>query len=204
MNAPPIIAFDESAHRYTVNGRAVPSVTEVLRGAQDFSGIPPDVLEAAANRGRAVHRMVELDISGTLDEASVHDSIRPHLDHWRAFRESSGFQPIACEYLCASARYGYAGRLDLIGTFPDKPGFAVIDLKTSAAIPASVGLQTAGYAQAVAEMAPAWFDSAQPLRRYCLHLTAGACRIKALDNSADITVFNAALTIWRWCNDNKQ
>lgn len=197
------IEFDPAAHRYRVAGQFVPSVSTILKAALTFAGVPEDVLELALQRGTAVHRAVELDVLGTLDEATVDPRVAPYLAQWRKFCRDSGWQPIAPEVRCASARYGYAGTLDQVGRLPRTPGrTALLDLKTSATAPITVGPQTAGYEQAVRETYPNESWAYGPIDRYALLLTRDTYRLVPLTNPADIAVFTSALTLWRWCRDH--
>ena len=51
-----MITFDEAAHRYTVDGVEVPSVTEVCRFlSYDQKSDKPWLAKAAADRGTRVH-----------------------------------------------------------------------------------------------------------------------------------------------------
>ena len=63
--------FDPAAHRYTLGGIVLPSVTQILRGLDDFSNVPARVLEKARDRGNRVHAACNLDVLGTLDENTV-------------------------------------------------------------------------------------------------------------------------------------
>lgn len=198
------ITFDAAAHRYTVDGGYVPSVSTILKAALTFAGVPADVLELALQRGTAVHRAVELDVLGTLDEATVDPRVAPYLAQWRKFRRDSGWTPIGVEVRCASARFGYAGTLDQLGRLPRTHGrTSLLDLKTSATAPITVGPQTAGYEQAVRETYPEESWSGVPIDRYALLLTRDNYRLVPLTNPADIAVFTSALTLWRWCRDNR-
>lgn len=79
------LEFDQAEHAYTLGGVRIPSVTQVLSHGQDLSRIPP----WTAQRGTAFHLATEYDDVGDLDEASVDDLVRPHLDayrKWRAYR----------------------------------------------------------------------------------------------------------------------
>lgn len=54
------IEFDGEAHRYIVNGILTPSVSELLKHRfNDYVGVPAAVLEAAAERGTAMHAAIE-------------------------------------------------------------------------------------------------------------------------------------------------
>lgn len=82
------LTFDGETHTYTAGGRSVPSVTQVLKRV----GLIDDrwVDEHALSRGRAVHAVIQYDLEGDLDEASIADEIRPYVDAWRRFRAETG------------------------------------------------------------------------------------------------------------------
>lgn len=55
------LEFDTEAHTYTVDGIAVPSVTQVVRNRfpDMYRTVPEPVLRAAADRGSAIHAAIE-------------------------------------------------------------------------------------------------------------------------------------------------
>lgn len=71
--------FDEEKHEYTKNNKKYISVTQLLKKyglSADYAGIPTNVLEKAAQRGKAIHKGLELYIkSGNnpqiLDEVNM-------------------------------------------------------------------------------------------------------------------------------------
>ena len=69
----PQLVFEPGAHKYTLDGVALPSVTTVLKGVGliDYSMIPQDVLLKASRRGTAVHQALEYFDREELDEMSV-------------------------------------------------------------------------------------------------------------------------------------
>ena len=152
MPLPAVFTFDSDSHRYELNGKELPSVTQVLREAglideqwyNDFS----------RDRGSVVHLATEFLDDDQLDEDSVDERIKPYLDAYRQFKIDSGFEPLpivdqvtGCEVISEAHRfqpkYGYAGTIDRIGML--KSGRkAVIDIKTGAAH-ATHRLQLAAY-----------------------------------------------------------
>ena len=191
------LEFDPAAHRYTLDGARVPGVTSVMVRALDFGGAPQAALELARQRGSAVHRAVELDLLGTLDDDTVTDMARPYLTQFRVWRHAVAFKPIAAEMRLASRRYGYAGTPDALGTMCDTPpGYVdLIDWKATAAVPITAGPQTAGYAQLVAEMVPGI-----KVRRWALSLSPRNYRLVSQASPTDWPVFASALTLWRFCH----
>lgn len=186
------LQFDADLHRYTLAGQRLPSVTEILHPvtAHEYRGVDREVMDRAALLGKAVHKLIELDIAGTLDEDALDDSLRPYLAQWRQFCAQSGFSAIHSERRIHSARYGYAGTLDLAGKLNGTN--AVIDAKRTAAVPRSAGPQTAAYRQALAELCGAEWQTAD---RYALHLTPERWRLVPQKDPNDLRVFLAALTL---------
>ena len=111
----PPLEFNEERHEYRLDGKIVPSVTQILRPLMDFSGIPPDVLEHKRQIGTAVHKAIELDLLGELDETSVAPALAPYFGAWRDFKSEFGVKDgTTTEYRVCSKIHGYAGTVDLI------------------------------------------------------------------------------------------
>ena len=178
--------FDPIAHRYTLDGRELPSVTQILRGLDDFSNVPARVLERARDRGTRVHSACNLDVLGILDEATVDDEVAPYLAQFRRFLRESGFQPTLSECRVYDDVLWCAGTLDLFG---DLPGCmdVQIDIK-SGAIPRSVGPQTAAYANGLYKRA-----GLMTRKRFALKLEAGKYSLIPLDSTDDFGTFCQAL-----------
>lgn len=182
--------FDPAAHRYTLNGRVLPSVTQILSGLDDFSKVPARALERARDRGTRVHSACNLDVLGTLDENTVDDEVAPYLAQFRRFLRESGFQPTLTECRVYDDVLWYAGTLDLFG---DLPGCidVQIDIK-SGAIPRSVGPQTAAYAYGLYKRA-----GIMTRRRYVLHLRPNTYSLPRLDSTDDFGAFCQELRKFR-------
>lgn len=55
------LEFDDEAHRYIVNGIITPSVSSILkRKFDDYVDVPFKILEAAADKGTAMHKAIEV------------------------------------------------------------------------------------------------------------------------------------------------
>lgn len=120
------LKFDEVAHTYTVDGRELPSVTQILERVGLKDNYNNDVFYC--DRGAAVHEATEFIDRDTLDPASVDPQIEPYLQAYRAFREQTGFEPLLIEQWLYSRQYGYAGTLDRVGWVNGK--LAIFDIKT--------------------------------------------------------------------------
>lgn len=82
-----------------VDGIRVPGIGTVLAlaGMVDLTGIPPHILETAAQRGAYVHEMIELDVTGDLDVDALPGWLVPYYDQWHRFCREEGFTPQRAE-----------------------------------------------------------------------------------------------------------
>jgi len=163
-------------------------VTEAIQlaGLSDTTWLTPE----AAARGTAVHAAVALDVSGQLDEESIHPVVAPYLASWRRFRLEANVFVIDSELEVEHLALGYSGRLDMIATIG---GYApmVLDLKTGAAA-AWHPIQTAGYALAHQTMAG---GATPPRGAVYLQDDGSAARFVAHKDRGNFDVFKAAVVI---------
>lgn len=186
--------FDEAGHVYRVDGRVIPSVTQILEPLYDWSGIPRPILQAAAERGAAVHKACELYDLELLDESSLDDEVAAYLEGWKRFREDTGFIPERVEARVYSARWGYAGTVDRTGRLKRK--HILLDIKSGQVSPVT-GPQTAAYAEALTEMSGDKF-----VARYGLYLRPNDYRLVPYDTPTDWLVFQSALNLATWRKNN--
>lgn len=189
--------FDPAAHVYTLNGRRVPSVTQILDPLNVLDGIPWSVLEAARVFGNYVHAACHLYNLGTLDWDSMDDVLASYVRGYVRFLTDSGFVVIASEERVASVKIQYAGTLDLRGVMPGKrPRRIIADIKSTATLPRTVGPQTAAYDAAYCEA-----SGEKQHERYCLHLKPDGYTWAPLKDGRrvqDFTLFLSALNIHRF------
>lgn len=188
------IVYDTSGgHSYRNDaGADVPGVTRVLKPLSDacYRDVPREVLDRAAQLGRAVHLMIHYDCKGTLDVDSLEGDVRKYYNIWRNFRSTSSFEPILSEHVVHSARFGYAGQIDLYGVLNGE--LVHIDAKRCANIMPTVGPQTAAYGQALTEMGHEW------KRRFALHMhgnTANGWSLHEYSSPHDLRLFLSALNV---------
>lgn len=116
-----ILTFTAENHIYRREGRIVPSVTQALAEAKiiDYSGIPRDVLEAAASRGRLVHRVAEWVVTehseGAVDPDSIDPAAQPYIDSLRRWIDATGFIAHHVECRVWHPQWNYAGTFDACG-----------------------------------------------------------------------------------------
>ena len=192
-----MLEFDEPSHTYRIDGRVVPSVTQVLKPLTDFSHIDPATLENARQEGVAIHKMVELDVTGDLDEDQLPDWLRGRLKAWRSFRDMTGLHPIAAELRMAGP--GVAGTLDLVVRV--RKAVWLVDLKRSLYAGRAIGLQTAAYARLWNALRP----ELRVTNRFALVLADnGTYRLTEFKDPHDDAVFMAALVMHNWISQGRK
>jgi hypothetical protein len=180
--------FDAASHTYRVGGEVWPSVTQILDPIQLLDDIPRHVLEAAAQFGTHVHQACHLDNQGILDEAALDPALLPYVQAWRAFLADTNAVVIASELRVVNERLRYCGTLDTIARI--RGAHELVDIKATAAIPATVGPQTIAYAEALGE---------PRIRRRVVQLRGdGTYRSKRLNDSTDWSMFLSVLNVHNW------
>lgn len=186
--------FDPLAHVYRIDGRVVPSVTQLLKPiGPDFSMVVPDVLEAKRALGVAVHLACELDDDGDLDDDELDPVLVPYVSAWRKFKADTGAVIVMNERQLGHPALQYAGTLDRTAVI--RGSGWLLDIKTSAEPHASYGVQLAGYE----ELLRVAHHDGQPLNRATVHLRDdGSYRLHEFKNPNDHAAFRACLSIYHW------
>jgi hypothetical protein len=181
------LVFDAAAHHYYLNGRPLPSVTQVLGALLNYDFLDEQDRARYLDRGRRVHEATHDDDLGRCCESALDPEIQGYLRAWRKFRRDFDFRHLSIEQPVCNPEYGYAGRLDRTAMLRGG-GLAIIDIKTGA-MPASAPYQLAAYAGALP--APRRF------RRLAVELhqneTYRAIAFKTSDYLRDFEVFARAL-----------
>lgn len=185
------IEFDAASHSYKVNGRTVPSVTDVLAPLEDFSRVPPDVLERAREFGQHVHLACDLYNRNELDWLDLDPALASYVEGWAKFLQDTGAVILASEARVAHEVLGYAGTPDVI--IHMRKHVWVPDIKSTAVVPRTVGAQTAGYAAAYRHM-----NGGPEPKRCCIHLEPGKYTLHARSDPADWSLFISCLNVWKW------
>lgn len=120
------LEFEDANHIYRIDGRAVPSVTQLLKNkfGGKYDDVPVDVLKRAQEKGTQIHKIIECYCNG-FDDNSVYTR------NFKFLQKHYHFKPIESE-LPIILNFGgkmYGGRLDLILDFDGQD--AVADIKTS-------------------------------------------------------------------------
>lgn len=192
---------------YPVEGRLLPSVTSVLGHVfmkpdwARYDMNSPEVI-FARNRGRAVHTACYwLAMGRRLNPETIDAAVAPYIDQFTDFELKTGFRTDSAEFRVVSMRYGFAGRGDLRGRFPDDDNRHLLDIKTGYVEPWLAGAQTAAYLRADREMG----GDMSCARRSVLHLTGEArdkWRLVGLTDSDDYTLFLSALNVFKAAERN--
>lgn len=192
------LLFDERSHTYTRNGVKVPGVTSVIGASMgdQFQFVDKDVLEAAADRGRRAHAMIELEQKGGLIVSQLDFDIVDYFDAWMEFRAVSGYEPILSEARVGDEANGYAGTLDLCGRINGK--LCLPDVKCVTALSKTVGIQTAAYENAARKTYPEVFGL-NKCPRFALQLRPGRrWNLVPVGKPSDLRVFLSMLTVYNF------
>ena len=126
-----IVEFIDDIHQYLVDGCMVDSVTQILgvKYKNDYSNVPPAVLDNAARRGTAVHNAIEnFNVSG-YDDGS--EAVR----NFRFLQKQYGFEVLDSELPIVIFKDDMpiaCGRLDMTMLMDGETGIA--DIKTVSAL----------------------------------------------------------------------
>jgi len=188
-----MLTFDEATHTYYWHGKRVPGVTGLLKTLHNFDGVPTDVLEAASQRGTAVHLACEYLDKGILDEDSVDPAIAGYVNGWRLFMAEKKPAWSAIEQMFYHPALAYAGTLDREGLMEGDEW--TLDIKTAAASHPVWGIQTAAYANGRGK---------PKSRRGTVQLRAdGTYRLIEWKASTDWPVFVSLITITSFLEQHK-
>jgi hypothetical protein len=144
----PLLTFDAEQHLYTLTGRPVRSVTQLLHkvGLVNFDQVPPTILSAASRRGTAVHKAVHYFNEHDLDVAAFDEAFPEYsgyLHSWIRLLDSGRLRTFRCEQRIASFSPRFAGTTDWIGWVDEQA--TLIDFATGSPEDACKHLQLAGY-----------------------------------------------------------
>lgn len=178
------MTFNEEKHEYMVNGKVVPSVSEIMKCATCLyytDEIPPRVLELACKKGSAVHKAIEDYL--LFDECIIEKQYEPIMDNFFKWLEEYKPKIIKVEYQMTNGED--AGTCDLICEIDGKT--IGIDYKTSSELHTNmIAIQEAGYDE-LAE-----YNGIKVNEWYALHLTKTNYEFKKIDIRKDI---------WNKCKD---
>ena len=207
----PRLTFQEEDHRYFLDGRPIPSNTQILKA----EGLVNDAFYTADGRDRGifVHAACWYLCEGALDWKTVDPD---HVGYVKAFERFLRENEFGIDYneLPVWGSPGFGTRLDIIGVgeFQINGDFrrrrVIIDIKTGA-VPAWVELQLAGQLLAVKERIQAQDDGfphledvnghPYPELRFALQLNKnGKYRLKEFNDPTAEDVFRGLVHAHNW------
>ena len=143
----PELEFEENGHIYKLDGAVIPSVTTIMNPLSQslYGGIDETVLNAAAERGTAVHNAIENYTLFGIDDIAPEYS--GYLAACKAWYSEFSPKPIASECKVYHRILRYAGTADMLAIIDGK--LILIDFKTSSSVNKMLtGVQTEAYAKA--------------------------------------------------------
>lgn len=141
------LQFDDVKHQYKVNGKVIPSVSEII-GPITYSNfrVQQNVVDQAAHRGTMAHSTTALYDMGALeDESSLSPDEAFYLKAWRDFCHDykPDWQYIELPLACRT----FAGTIDRIGIIDGT--ITIVDIKTTSSMDrvhkVALACQIAGY-----------------------------------------------------------
>lgn len=171
----------------------LPSVTQVLQPWADFSMVPADVLEIAANRGTDVHRICAA-LSLGLWPGDIPDDCAGYVESFRAWLPFVS-KVILVECHLEDRALGYCGHPDIIAIMRGDTEPAIVDLKTPASKSRLWRVQLAAYLNLGRV-------NGHPINRvFSLRLRRDGARPivdEYRDSALDFKAFLNALSAWRY------
>ena len=164
-------------------------------------------LQKAGEIGTGAHHLIEWDVRKSLGEPvgpepSVPDESMWAFMAWQDWAKDVTLEPILCEQIVYSRRYGYAGTMDLLANVRGVP--TLLDWKTGKAVYGESFLQNVAYQHALIEMGHAAAEAGAIVR---LPKTVGdpAFEVVAVPDDEDLfATFLATLKLWRWWYSNEE
>lgn len=187
-----MITFDPIKHEYFLEGRKVPSVTQILSSLTDFSKVNLSVLEYAREFGTGVHLACEFNDNNDL--AELPEVYVPYLEGWKKFLNDYKVEILEVEKMVYSKNFRYAGTVDRIAKIKNK--ITVIDIKSGQKNPV-FALQLSGYKIALEEM------GVKPKARMTVYLKPEGYSVQEYKDTFDDAVFLSALYLHNWKINNK-
>lgn len=192
----PILTFDDARHSYHLDGKPVPSVTKVISNiSEDLMLSTPFIRKTVI--GTNVHRICEKINNGErVNIAALSEDVSSYVQGYISFLEAGEYTVEASELRVYSAKYRYAGTLDILAR--DKKGRRVImDIKTSALVSPTTALQLSAYEHAYREMEG--IKKSEKIGRICIWLTGdGGYELIHYKDPGDYNVYICKLVAFNW------
>jgi hypothetical protein len=187
--------FDPATHTYQIDGRVVPSVTQIIAPLIDYTGINEAILDRKSAIGTAVHLACQFDDEDDLDDGDLDPAIAGYIAGWRRFKAEKRPVMVLSEKQLYSKTRLAAGTLDRVMTIQD--AIWMVDIKTTASLSPAVGVQTAGYCTLAHDALPEY--RSLTFRRAAVQLRAdGTYRFEEYTDPSDFVTFMALLAVYNW------
>lgn len=198
--------FDQEKHRYTVDGKPVPSVTQIpsrigVRSNEEsqwlsISGSEFMQNEIAARFGIEFHKIPPYILNGI--KCTYDPAMEPWVRGLKKFLAEHKITPELVEESMCSTKYGYAGTIDIYGhIYFDKPKRIepiIIDWKTSTSLYKSSRMQTAAYEQLIKEN----LGINRRLHRWTVRIFENGYEVdKRYNHPQDFNIFLSLLNIYK-------
>ncbi|MCD8201066.1 MAG: hypothetical protein LUD47_03255 [Clostridia bacterium] len=123
------LGFEHDKHVYTIGGRVLPSVSQVMNplSKSHYGNVPHDVLQAAADRGTAVHSAIELNLKYGIED--IEGDLKGYLDAFVDFAKGHTITPVCMEHKFYHKLLQYAGTIDCLCMMDGK--LTLLDFKTT-------------------------------------------------------------------------
>lgn len=162
----------EQAEEMIAAGEGFLSVTTILdiwepKQLKDWrsktsAGKIAKTMSSAANTGTLIHDIIQKSFDTPLDWSSVPETVRKAIENWQSLKSEKLISASYVETPVVSNKYGFAGRVDFVGTVEGERGVA--DIKTGY-YSTKAGHQIAAYKYALEES-----GKEKDLGMYCFHV----------------------------------
>lgn len=150
---PPDFRFQEDSHQYFLGEKEIPGFSFLLK---EFGLVDTKFYtEFSRVKGKAIHKAIELDNEGDLNESTLDHKIAPYLKAWRKYKDANYVEPISglVERPVVSSIYRFGCTADVPAYIGKDRTPGIIELKSSSSLPWWVRLQLAAQQIALSEIA---------------------------------------------------
>lgn len=182
----------------TANAKTLPRVSTILRILDDsYAGVPVGVLETAAERGDALHKLCLTYLASLGGMCNKPDAIpTEYVNACLAFiewTERNRVEPIAVEQPSTCTAHGFTGTPDALIAFGPQKIPTILDLKFTASILRTNKVQVQAYWRL-----DLYKDAERVMLLHIKPQTGELHAHKIAKNPQDWAGFLNALSIWKW------
>lgn len=126
-----LVTFNPETHVYTVDGKEVISVTQLIRDVlpSTYKNVDPIILQKAAQRGTELHDAIEnYEVNGEISDLL-------EFKYYRKLKRQHQFDVVKSEQIVVVKHQGIvvcAGRFDMVVESPFIKGKGIVDVKRTA------------------------------------------------------------------------